>query len=132
MGCTGTLPHTEGHRAWAARGVPLAYSALRGSFPLPARARRPARQGMSLAERESPRRELSLECRQPLSPHAGITCPLIQSPLSASHVPSSAAWRPHRAAAPPGVKLRGDSAAQGAPPPLAPPADAHGRRLSGA
>ncbi len=36
MGCIGTLPHTEGRRAWAAHVVPLAYSSVSTSLPLPA------------------------------------------------------------------------------------------------
>ncbi len=59
---------------------------------------------------------LCLDCRQPLSPHDGIRCPLIHRPPSALAVPSSAGWRPHTAAAPLSVKLRGDSAGVGACP----------------
>ena len=50
---------------------------------------------------------MRLECRQPLSPHGGITRPFIHPPPAASHVPSSKSQPPpHGRARPEGVDRR--------------------------
>ncbi len=58
-------------------------------------------------------RELRLDCRQPLSPHGGNSCPLMRPPPSALYVPSSSRQRPperhrrcDRASRPPRYPLR--------------------------
>jgi len=57
---------------------------------------------------------MRLDCRQWLSPHAGIRWPLMRRPSPAWRGPSSRRQRRPRSAGV-GVKLRGDSPAQGLP-----------------
>jgi len=105
---------------WAAHGLPSAYPPLplpdgppSQLLPPPPPRLRPSRRD---TERDRLGRELSLDWPHPLSPLAGTAWPLIHRPPSALAVPSSAGWRPHRAAAPLNVKLRGDNAGVGACP----------------